>query len=190
LKKNPYGGLGFNEKGEHIGWHGGQVLFYGKLQDTTGKGCKKPANFKIVLVPAELGPSNMFARRFGSKTFFRLKLSKSVQNRSPVEIFPYLKRPIILCGGVFRAFYAKDQTVFYVKTNEVVEGNAIVPDKFIEGEKSLLEFCEWHNSLEFNSKQVKILVLNTFGITLIAVFRKWQNGYPDLHSDFRTLSQD
>lgn len=166
LARNPFAGLGFNEEGERIEWYGGQVLFSGKLQDAS-KGCKNSSasKYKIILEPAALGPSTMFARRFGSKHFFRLKLTKS-SNKDPDALLQYLRRPLLLCGFVFRAFYAKESNIFYVKTNEITDGNAVIPGETIPGIMSFLEFLDWHNSIQLNSKQV-----NFFGSTVIHVSR-------------------
>lgn len=163
---NQFGGLGFNEKGEYLNWYGGKVLFHGKLYDTADKASKKP-KYKLQLDRAELGPSSMFARRFGSKHFFRLKLTKAVLNKSSDDLMTYLRRPLILCGSVFRAFYAKDSNVFYVKTNESTDGVS-VPENgdLIPGVKSFLEFLEWQNPMDHNNEQVcKLLVVASSSLT-------------------------
>ncbi|KAF8974482.1 RNA dependent RNA polymerase-domain-containing protein [Flammula alnicola] len=165
LSNNSYGGLGFNEEGEYLNWHGGQVLFHGQLHDTSAKGCKKP-KFKLTLEPAELGPSNMFARRFGSKHFFRLKLTKAVLNKNVDDLMNYLRRPLILCGSVFRAFYAKDTNVFYVKTNESNDGVSIIDGKPIKGGQSFLEFLDWHNAMDLNKGQTMAKYVSRFALGL------------------------
>jgi hypothetical protein len=55
---------------------------------------------------------------------------------------------------VFRAFYAKDANVFYVKTNERTDGSTILRGETIEGVMSFLEFLEWHNPMALNAEQV------------------------------------
>ena len=101
-----------------------------------------------------LGPSTMFARRFGSKHFFRLKLTKSL-NRNPGKLLQFLQRPLLLCGFVFRAFYAKESNIFYVKTNEVTDGTTIVAGEILPDIMPFLKFLDWHNSIELNSSQVQ-----------------------------------
>ena len=189
LSKSPYGGLGFDEKGEHIGWHGGKILFHGKLQDASAKGCKKQPKYKITLDRAELSTSNMFGRRFGSKHFFRLKLTKAVLNRNPDPLMNYLRRPLILCGNVFRAFYAKDTNVFYVKTNERTDGSTISHEETIDGVMSFLEFLDWHNPMALNAEQVCHSFIRTKDLTSNP-FRQWLNMYPGLLSASPTLFQD
>lgn len=150
-------GLGFNNDGEYTNWYGGKVLFHGKLQAPKTSGDKAP-RFKLTLEPAELDTSNMFARRFGSRHFFRLKLTKFVLNtKHPDALMNFLCRPLILCGSVFRAFYSKETNVFYVKTNEYTDGEKIIPNKTVEGVMSFLEFLEWHNPMGCNNQQVILI---------------------------------
>ena len=150
LAKDPYSALGFNGKGERGDWYGGQVLFTGKVVRSS---CQKTHTFKIELEPAVLGPSTMFARRFGSKHFFRLKIPKTLKYL-PGELLQFLKKPFLLCGSVFRAFYAKESNIFYVKTNEVTDGKILIPGKTHSGIMSFMEFLDWHNPINLNSEQV------------------------------------
>jgi RNA-dependent RNA polymerase len=153
LRKSPYGGLGFDENDEPLGWHGGQILFHATLKLHDESRDSKNPQYDLTLEPAELSFSHSFARRFGSKHFLRLKLTKSVLNKSD-KLLDYLRRPLILCGSVFRAFFAKDHNVFYVKTNEGTNGDSILSDAPVPGVMSFLEFINWHNPLDLNRKQV------------------------------------
>jgi RNA-dependent RNA polymerase len=155
LAEDPCSGLGFNKKGERIDWHGGQVVFTGRLQDKSCKKYKTPPIYKIVLEQPRLGPSTMFSRRFGSKHFFRVKMPNSL-NKNPDKLTQFFQRPLFLCGFVFRAFYAKESNVFYVKTNEVTDGSRILPGETIPGLMSFLDFLDWHNPMKLNSNQVDI----------------------------------
>lgn len=152
LQQNAYGGLGFDEEGNPLSWHGGQIHFRGTLRDVSPKGSKQIA-YGIVLERAELGSSDQFARRFGSKNFFRLKLSKAVLNSDSEELLRFLCRPLVLCNGVFRAFFAKETNVFFTRTNEQWNGREMTPGA-APGVFAFLEFLDWHNSLERNSSQV------------------------------------
>ena len=151
LQKSPYGGLGFDENNEPLGWHGGQVLFHAKLRNMSHD--SKNPQYNFTLEPAELSFSHSFGRRFGSKHFLRLKLTKDVLNKSST-LLDYLRRPLILCGSVFRAFFAKSHNVFYVKTNEGTNGESILSDAPVPGVMSFLEFIDWHNPFILNNKQV------------------------------------
>ena len=151
LRKSPYGGLGFDENNEPLGWNGGQILFHAKLHNKS-RDSKNP-EYKITLEPAELSFSHSFSRRFGSKSFLRLKLTKAVLNNGE-KLLEYLRRPVILCGSVFRSFFAKNHNVFYIKTNEGTNGDSILSNAPVPGVMSFLEFINWHNPLHLNSKQV------------------------------------
>jgi RNA-dependent RNA polymerase len=152
LQRSPYGGLGFDENNEPLGWHGGQVLFHARLHSMS-RDSNNP-EYKLTLEPAELSSSHSFARRFGSKHFLRLKLTKAVLNKNSKQLLDYLRRPFILCGSVFRAFFAKNHNVFYVKTNEGTNGGSILSNAPVPGVMSFLEFINWHNPLDLNSNQV------------------------------------
>lgn len=114
------------------------------------------ADYKIELSQAQLGTSNSFSRRFGSKHFLRLKIPPAISNKSGPGLIDYLRKPIILCQSVFRAFYAKEQTVFYFKTNEVWNPKlqVISPPTPSAPGIGLMGFIEWHNSIELNKGQV------------------------------------
>ena len=152
LRGSPYGGLGFNQNDEPLVWHGGQVLFHAKLHNKSRD--SKTPQYRLTLEPAELSFSHSFARRFGSKHFLRLKLTKAVLNTNSRQLLDYFRRPLILCGSVFRAFFAKKHNVFYVKTNEGTNGESILPNAPVPGVMSFLEFIKWYNPLELNNKQV------------------------------------
>lgn len=129
-------------------WFGGKVHFTAKLLPDKGSP-------KVVLRPPELGPSDRFARRWGSERFLTLSLSREFLNRGEKTI-KFLQRPFILGDHVFRAFDAKDGNVFLVCTNEMVEGRRIHPTRKVPGLLSLREFLAWHNALELNPKQVSL----------------------------------
>lgn len=153
---DPYAGLGFDDKGTRQDFYGGRVRFRATLKDVGSKG-KLPV-YKFVLERAELGSSDQFSRRFGSKHFFRLKVPKHLINKHSEHLLEYLHKPVALCGHVFRAFYAKDANVFYVKTNEYYDGlGAIDPKKTFDGILSFLDFIKWHNNLESDPKQVSVI---------------------------------
>ncbi|KAF9534243.1 RNA dependent RNA polymerase-domain-containing protein [Crepidotus variabilis] len=163
LRMDPYGALGFNSLGESVEWYGGKVLFHGKLSDL---GKKNTPVYKLVLEAAALGPSNMFSRRFGSQHIFRLKLTKGVQGRNADDLVRYLERPLFLCGSVFRALFAKESNVFYVRTNEIFDQNGIDASKTKPGMMSFLDFLKWHNSIEHNYKQKMAKFVSRYALGL------------------------
>ena len=83
-----------------------------------------------------------------------MKLTKSVVNKHSKKLLNYIRRPLILCGSVFRAFFAKEGNVFYVKTNEGTDGKSILSNVTVPNVMSFLEFINWHNPIELNSNQV------------------------------------
>jgi len=111
------------------------------------------SGLKTSLEKVELGASNRFARRWGSKSFVRVKVSKDLWS-SGDALVEYFKRPFVICGRIYRAFLEKDRTVFLFGTNEFLDSNRqIVPDKNTSG-LSLGDFMEFHNPLSENQMQV------------------------------------
>ncbi|KAJ6628702.1 RNA dependent RNA polymerase-domain-containing protein [Mycena sp. CBHHK59/15] len=148
LAKNPLAGLGLSS--EAPDWFGGKVHFTAKL---IADPKNKDTPFKVILKIPELGPSDRFARRWGSRHFLTISLSRDVLNSKGDRLEKFLYRPFILLDHVFRAFDAKDGNVFFVCTNEIVEGRRINPTRTVPGLLSLRDFLAWHNSLELDLKQ-------------------------------------
>jgi hypothetical protein len=150
LNGNPFAGLGFSIPNSD--WYGGKVEFRAKLKEVEPN-CKKP-QYKVALEQPELGHSTRFSRRFGSKSFLKIKIAKQILNRKSHHLVEFFTRPFILCGHVFRGFTSKDNNVFLVRTNEVFDGVRIsTPPQ--SPCLSLVEFLEWHNPLRYNVNQVR-----------------------------------
>jgi hypothetical protein len=106
-------------------------------------------------------PSSRFGRRFGSSSFVKLAFSKEALEKlrkQPDGLLNFVRRPIIITGGVFRAYSTRDSNVFYVQTNEVSPDTErmrqwLLKDPFPQS-FSFLEFIRWHNPLEYNRNQV------------------------------------
>ncbi len=117
--------------------------------------------FRLVLDRPTLGSSNRFMRRFGSRRFIRIRIQKDALMQKGHKLTEYFRRPFVIGGAVFRAFFAKEQNVFLFRTNEVVSGNgedvSVSPpgDRDVSREWSLLQFIKWHNDLELNNDQVR-----------------------------------
>ncbi|KAF9076729.1 RNA dependent RNA polymerase-domain-containing protein [Rhodocollybia butyracea] len=146
LSKDPYAGLGFNENSE---WFGGRVVFRGRITLLKGSDPKK-TQFKVVLEKPELGASCRFTRRFGSKSFMRVKVPKSLIRYSN-DLMDFFRRPLVISGRVYRAFLEKDKNVFFFMTNEVLK-NEIVPES-VSTRLSFTDFLNWHNPVELNMHQ-------------------------------------
>jgi len=154
---------------ERVNEKGGTIHFTASLKRVSAdRKNVSLADYKIELNPAELGPSCSFARRYGSKSFFRLKLGKGLVQADNSTLPDFLRKPIILCNSVYRAFHGKEQTVFYFKTNERWDAAraVILPDRTPLG-LGLREFLTWHNPMiEKNNRQV-INVYRYTGLSLI-----------------------
>ncbi|KAJ7047282.1 RNA dependent RNA polymerase-domain-containing protein [Mycena alexandri] len=147
LAQNPLSGLGLSLSAAD--WFGGKIHFTAKLNPDPKN---KDTPFKIVLKTPELGPSDRFARRWGSDRFLTLSVSRDALKQGDALI-KFLYRPFVLGDHVFRAFDAKDGNVFLFCTNEMIEGRRIHPTRTVPGFPSLREFLAWHNSLELDLKQ-------------------------------------
>jgi RNA-dependent RNA polymerase len=179
LPSAPYAGLGFSS--EKPDWHGGKVIFRGILREIDSSD-NQPA-YSVFLLPPELGSSCRFARRFGSSAILRIKVSSVLLLKKNNRVVEYFLHPFILSGRVFRAFFAKDNTVFLVQTNETVDGLKISSSMKLDGRLSLPEFLQWHNPFEVNQNQVCPIFKVLDGYSLW--HRVWQSGRPGLHSDFQ-----
>ncbi|KAF9254994.1 hypothetical protein L218DRAFT_1082074 [Marasmius fiardii PR-910] len=123
LSKDEYGGIGHRSLKELglIGiqgssddapsdlYFGGSVDFLAKM-DKLGDFCLE----KVVR-----GPSNQLKRRFGSTRVLRCKISESLL-RDGLATITFFQRPIVIWGWVFRAFYAKEDSVYLFRTDETV----------------------------------------------------------------------
>ncbi|KAJ7682709.1 RNA dependent RNA polymerase-domain-containing protein [Mycena polygramma] len=142
LAKNPLAGLGLSA--EAPDWFGGKVHFTAKL---VADSKNKETPFKVILKRPELGPSDRFARRWGSERFLTLNLAKDLLNKGE-QVLKFMHRPFVLGDHVFRAFDAKDGNVFL--------GKRINPSRRVPGLLSLHDFLAWHNALELNPSQVSL----------------------------------
>lgn len=145
--------MGFNK--DFPQWYGGKVRFGGRLKDIS---TTKTPEYIIILDQPTLGPSSRFLRRFGASSFLRIKIPKSIINKSNNDLMEFFIRPFVMNGEVFRSFYAKDHTVFLFRTNEIAIGTTVtIPvNSFNPSALSLMDFLNWHNPLECNFRQVSI----------------------------------
>ncbi|KAJ8488013.1 hypothetical protein ONZ51_g3830 [Trametes cubensis] len=171
LSKYLYGAIGCNEDQELLAqdpdWYGGRIHFTAQLHKDKGND-----DFRFVLDRPELGSSNRFARRFGSRRFIRVRVHKDLL-RNAKELREYFKQPFIIGGAVFRAFYAKEQNVFLFRTNErvVTRDKGVLsvcspPTRNARKDFSLMDFLNWHNNLELNSEQTIVKWAARFALGL------------------------
>ena len=169
-------------------WYGGKVHFTAKLMVTKG-------DFKLSLDRPQLGTSNRFVRRFGSRRFIRVRIQKDALYQKGASLLEYFLRPLIIGNAVFRAFFAKEQTVFLIRTNEEVHGynenvRLITPSgPTANGDMAFMEFIKWHNDLNINKDQVLSTCIIRFAQSLIFEIRQCRNGQLVLPLDYQTRSQ-
>ncbi|KAF5390517.1 hypothetical protein D9757_002717 [Collybiopsis confluens] len=145
LREDAYGALGFNKDDD---WFGGKIVFAGKLKILSLDSKKRPL-FKVELERPDMGASSRFTRRFGSKSFMRIRIPKDLSKYSD-DLIELFRRPFIVSGKVFRAFLEKEKNVFFFMTNESPEGPSASP---LPDGLSFLDFLNWHNPLHANQNQ-------------------------------------
>ncbi|KAF9068844.1 RNA dependent RNA polymerase-domain-containing protein [Rhodocollybia butyracea] len=130
---------------DHPGWWGGKVSFQARLGE---KG-----DIPVLEKPI-LGPSNKIKRRFGSSSVLRVKINKDrFYGKDGGEMLVQLfKRPFVIWHHVFRSFYAKDDTVFLFRTNEIYRDGSLY-QSYNETGLSLYQFIQWLNPLQENLHQ-------------------------------------
>ncbi|KAG7091934.1 hypothetical protein E1B28_008326 [Marasmius oreades] len=153
LSQDQYGGVGHRSLKE-LGLDDMQGkkeasndLYFG---DTVDFLAKMDSLTKICLERAVKAPSNKLKRRFGSTRIMRCKIPEKLLGKGP-EIVKFFEQPIALWSWVFRAFYAKDESVYLFRTNETVDGDGQIQET-AQG-LSVLKLVDWINSLEWNGSQ-------------------------------------
>ncbi|KAG6907743.1 hypothetical protein DXG01_007543 [Tephrocybe rancida] len=143
LAQDPYAGLGHSDLVP--GWYGGKIDFRGKLQKDGDN------SYKVKLDHCTIGASCRFSRRFGSTSILRIRISDKILHASNNGLGDFFRKAFVLWGNVFRAFYAKEGSVFLFKTNEGMVDDEILPHQY-HG-LSLWEFIQFHNPLEYVPNQ-------------------------------------
>lgn len=174
---------GFNRQTD--GWYGGKVHFRAVLKVVDGKNTTPP-EYRIQLMFPELGSSSRMTRRYGSKNFIHVKVPRNIINKPRHRLVEFFSQHFHLCGVVYQAFYAKDETVFLIATNAPAGCNRM-PIHAQPAPLSLSDFLDWHNPVYDNTAQVGSS-FESWSIPLIR-FRLWPNGPRDLHWGFQTLFQ-
>lgn len=165
------------------GWYGGKVQFRATLKAIDEKNTNP--HYRIQLMPPELGPSSRMTRRYGSKNFLRVKVPRIILNKPRHGLVGFFSQHFLLCGVVYRAFYAKDETVFLIATNASVPGCSRMPTHAQPAPPSFEKFLDWHNPIYHNTAQVSSS--SESSSILLMRLRLWPNGPRDLRWDFQTL---
>ncbi|TFK39284.1 RNA dependent RNA polymerase-domain-containing protein [Crucibulum laeve] len=145
LSEDIYGGLGHNPN--YPDWYGGKVEFRAKLAGNKDDG------YKITLERCTLGASSRFTRRFGSWSFIRVKIPLQTFHKSDNGLNVFFKKAFVIWGNVFRACYAKDQSVFLFRTNELCQAGRLTSNA-VPGMSLEQLVSDWHNPLAINGNQL------------------------------------
>lgn len=153
IEENEHRGLGLC--GDFEGakdWYGGQIQQLGRLVKT------EAGYFKIVLEELEKRRSHRFARYYGSRRFFQVKiptalLQQSADGNGNEEVKKFLTKKFVLCGRVFIPFHSREEGLYMVETNEDYNRNGAMwgGDAY---RMPFNEFINWHNPIEKNYEQV------------------------------------
>ncbi|KAG2056931.1 hypothetical protein BDR06DRAFT_980975 [Suillus hirtellus] len=132
------------------GWYGGKVHFGATLKAIDKK--TRTPEYRIQLSPPELGSSSRLMRQYGSKNFLRVKVPRNILNKPQHGLVEFFSQHFLLCGLVYRAFYAKDGSVFLVATNYPT-GCSRIPSHAHPPPPSLEDYLDWHNPIYYNTAQ-------------------------------------
>ena len=157
--------------------YGGQVNFIAKLKvkvDETKKTIIGEPH--IELQKPIRGTSCRFSRRFSSSSLIRVQIKPNIKYKHGEYLMNYFRRPFIIHGRVFRAIFAKENSVLLFLTNEewvagsfsgFRAGCGIIrpPSNDLRRQPSadwrfvlnpaFIEFLQWFNSLDLNNHQVR-----------------------------------
>ena len=156
-------------------YYGGRIHFTGSVLEVDSSMSDKPNvnsknGFHVVLDRPELGFSSRFARRFGSSRFLTLSIPKSLQYirdaKKRERLRTFLMSPMIVNGGVYRAFFSREGNVFLVRTDERYANERVIPthEKSQSPLRSLFAFMNWANPMDLNKDQVSLSYRDTFRI--------------------------
>ncbi|KAG1749874.1 RNA dependent RNA polymerase-domain-containing protein [Suillus paluster] len=124
------------------GWYGGKVHFNATLK-SVDKNTRTP-DYRIQLNQPELGSSSRL-------NFLRVKVPRNILNKPQHGLVEFFSQHFLLCGVVYRAFYAKDGNVFLVATN--ASTGCKMPSHAHPPPPSLEDYLDWHNPLYYNTAQ-------------------------------------
>ncbi|CAE6452141.1 unnamed protein product [Rhizoctonia solani] len=136
---------------ERLGWQG--TYFGGKIDQVLRLSVHTSGRFEFRLQPPAVSTSSRFRRYLGSRRLIEVRFSEKEPGLRPQAFREYMiANALVINGRVFRAFYARKNTVYLVETNEALDrqDDELVGDQF---RLSLRDFIEWHNPLYANPYQ-------------------------------------
>ncbi|KAJ7275086.1 RNA dependent RNA polymerase-domain-containing protein [Mycena rebaudengoi] len=161
LRVNPNAALGNSP--DYPDGYGGKLCFGGKISIV--------ANSQAITLELDrctVGSSCRLWRRFGSSSFLRIKVPSTILHSSH-RLTEYFQRPFVLWDdSVFRAFYAKEDSVFLFKTRELPVWDENGRIRFLESPNglSLFEFIDQFNPLHLNDNQILCKWASRFALGL------------------------
>jgi RNA-dependent RNA polymerase len=149
-------GRGLGLMGDYDGvpnWYGGNIQQVARLH-------KESDDFVIRLELPEQRRSYQLARALGSRRLLQVRIPDQLFKDEIDDIRVYLSSSkFVLCGRVYVAFHAKENSVYMVETDEDYDRKpgAVVGDDL---RRSFAQFIDWFNPMHLNADQVcEVLVL-------------------------------
>ncbi|KAL5640276.1 hypothetical protein ACGC1H_007522 [Rhizoctonia solani] len=127
--------------------------FGGKIDQVLRLSVHSSGRFEFRLQPPAVSTSCRFRRYLGSRRLVEVRFSDKEPRLHPPTLRKYMiDNALVINGRVFRAFYARKNTVYLVETNEGLDRQQdhLIGDQYRE---SLRDFIEWHNPLYANPSQ-------------------------------------
>ncbi|KAK7019017.1 dimethylaniline monooxygenase [Favolaschia claudopus] len=155
LLNNPNSALG-NFPESPKGFYGGKVGFIGNIDEVAGR-------YNVTLDRCTLTTSCRLCRQFGSSSILRLKVPLKILHHNQ-NLRTFVRRPFVILGNVFRAFYAKETTVFLFRTRENYSNGQIYDPP--SGGLSLFDFLDQFNPLQLNTDQALCKWASRFALGL------------------------
>ncbi|CAE7232722.1 unnamed protein product [Rhizoctonia solani] len=121
--------------------------FGGKIDQVLRLSVNSSGRFEFRLQPPAVSTSCRFRRYLGSRRLVEVRFSDKEPRLHAQTLRNYMiDHALIINGRVFRAFYARKNTVYLVETNEGLdrEEDDLIGDQY---RQSLRAFIEWHNPL-------------------------------------------
>ncbi|KAH7338887.1 RNA dependent RNA polymerase-domain-containing protein [Rhizoctonia solani] len=127
--------------------------FGGKVDQILRLSVHTSGRFEFRLQPPAVSTSCRFRRYLGSRRLVEVRFSEKEPRLQPQALRNFMiDNALVINGRVFRAFYARKNTVYLVETNEDLdrEEDDLIGDQY---RQSLRDFIEWHNPLYANPSQ-------------------------------------
>ncbi|RDB19363.1 putative RNA-dependent RNA polymerase SHL2 [Hypsizygus marmoreus] len=132
-------------------WHGENDWYGGRVQQLA-RLVRSGNQYAIHLEAPEKRRSYRLARYLGSRRILQLRIPNDLIMKESKEVKAFLLKKFVLCGRVFVPYYAKDNGVYLVETDENHERHP--GDWCGDGfRKTFAEMIEWHNRLDLNKDQ-------------------------------------